>query len=297
MPSKPAATASAASSIACPRRCVSTQLDVAVRLERPQRRAHRALPHARGNGIDDQAQAGSLPRFSVPRSAARASRGTRRRPPRGRACATAAACSCASSSITSASVPCSAARSRRFVQAERQRRAGRELRGERLRGRQQLVARQHALHETELERLGGSDAARRGGELEGTRVADDARQQPGAAAVGHERDVRERHHQHRFLGHVAQVAGQREREARAGRGAVDGGDDRLGHADEALHDRDVGLADRPRRRPRARPARADPGRHRTRARRRSARRSARPCRPTARADRARARAARRASAR
>ena len=200
-------------------------------------------------GLTISRRRGRATAFSVPRSAARASRGTRRHPRRGRCVSTAAACSCASSSITSASGLCSAARSRRFVQPSASVGRAASCAGQ-LRAPPAAPRRAGSTRCTSPSASASSapHAAPGRGQLERARIADRARQEPGAAAVGHERDVRERHHQHRVLGQVAEVAGQREREARARRGAVDGRDHGLRHPHERLDDRDVGLADRRRRR-------------------------------------------------
>ena len=74
---------------------------------------------------------------------------------------------------------------------------------------------------------GGVDGLAEQGQLHRLAGADQARQEEGATAVGHQADVHEGEHQAGGRGRVAQVAGQRETQADTSRHAVDGGEHRL----------------------------------------------------------------------
>ena len=85
----------------------------------------------------------------------------------------------------------------------------------------------HPSHEPESLRVGCRQGLAEQGEFGRLRAADQPRQQPGGARIGHESDSPEGQQEARALGRDPDVAGERERGPGAGRDPVDGGDDRL----------------------------------------------------------------------
>ena len=91
-------------------------------------------------------------------------------------------------------------------------------------GGHQLVVRDAAVEQADVERFIGLDEAAGEDEFGGAGVADDAWQEPGHAGVGRERALEEDGLEAGFFGADADVAGEREAHAGAGGDAVDGGD-------------------------------------------------------------------------
>ena len=108
------------------------------------------------------------------------------------------------------------------------RRAGRDLFGEGARRRHQLRRGHDAVHEPDARRLGGVDDVRGEDQLLGARQADDARQQPRAAAVGDEPDLPEELAEAGPVGGDDEIAAQRQVRAGADGVAVHHRDRRLG---------------------------------------------------------------------
>ena len=116
-----------------------------------------------------------------------------------------------------------------------QRRVGGDLGGQLARPIGELGVGHHVVHQTQLERLGGTQRAPGEGDLGGLGVADHARQQPGAAALGQDAALGEAGVQLGRLGGDADVAAEGEVEAVAGGAAVQRADG--GRVEVVQHDR------------------------------------------------------------
>src|SRR5215218_747297 len=127
----------------------------------------------------------------------------------------------------------------------RARRTMRKPLDERVRLVGELRIRVDAVDQAPVERLGGGDPLGEQRHLEGARLADAGRDEGRRAAIGHQADVREGELEEGRLGGEHEVAGERQRRADAGSGAVDRGDDRLAHRAQADDDRVVDAVEPP----------------------------------------------------
>src|SRR5215470_13455588 len=99
---------------------------------------------------------------------------------------------------------------------ERERRAVREALREREGLGGELRVGDHAVREPEREALGGREPLAEEQDLASARGADEPRQEPARAVVARQAELHVRRGHERALGHHAKVAGERQREARAG---------------------------------------------------------------------------------